>query len=208
MKKQIIIVVTLALLVVAFFGGRYWYQHQQTALPKDSVASLERPYAPTFGKANAKVTIVEFFDPACETCRAFYPYVKGFLKEHPDKIRLVLRHVPFHSGSDHVIRMLEASKLQDKYTQMLEVVYKYQDKWTINHKVDIALIWPLLPEAGIDVERLQNDMKKPEVEANVKQDIADVNALGIRQTPEFFVNGKPLKRFGYKELKELVESEL
>lgn len=51
-------------------------------------------------------------------------------------------------------------------------------------------------------------MKKPEVEANVKQDIADVNALGIRQTPEFFVNGKPLKRFGYKELKELVESEL
>ncbi|NMG42229.1 thioredoxin domain-containing protein [Aromatoleum toluvorans] len=33
-------------------------------------------HSPTLGKADAPVVIVEFLDPACETCRAFYPRVK------------------------------------------------------------------------------------------------------------------------------------
>ena len=51
-------------------------------------------------------------------------------------------------------------------------------------------------------------MKKPEIEALIAQDIADVKTLGVKATPEFFVNGKPLLKFGYKELQALIESEL
>lgn len=51
-------------------------------------------------------------------------------------------------------------------------------------------------------------MKRPEIDAAIKQDIADGKTLGVNQTPDFFVNGKPLKKFGYKELQELIESEL
>ena len=104
--------------------------------------------------------------------------------------------------------MLEAAKFQNKYFETLEVLYKYQDKWTINHKVNIASIWGFLGEAGLDIEKLRDDMKKPEVDANIKQDIEDTKTLNVMKTPEFFVNGKPLKRFGYKELQELIESEL
>jgi len=46
------------------------------------------------------------------------------------------------------------------------------------------------------------------VDERIKQDIADTKTLGITKTPEFIVNGKPLKRFGYKELEELITSEL
>ena len=208
MKKQTLIFITLAVLVAAFFGGRYWYQHKEATLSKESITALMRPYAHTLGNPNAKVNIVEFFDPACETCRDFYPFVKNIMKQNPDKIRLILRHAPFHTDSYYVVQMLEAAKYQNKYIETLEVLYKYQDKWTRNHKVNVALIWPLLPEAGLNIEKLQNDMKNPEVDARIKQDIADTKTLGVMQTPEFFVNGKGLKRFGYKELQTLIESEL
>ena len=54
--------------------------------------------SPVFGSANAPVTVVEFFDPSCEACRAFYPYVKQILAENPNDVRLVLRYVLFHGS--------------------------------------------------------------------------------------------------------------
>ena len=104
--------------------------------------------------------------------------------------------------------MIEAARLQGKYLEALEVIYKYQDKWASHHMPNIALIWGFLPEAGIDIEKLRDDMKKPEIDALIKQDIADTKTLGVKATPEFFVNGKPLIKFGYKELQTLIESEL
>lgn len=47
-------------------------------------------------------------------------------------------------------------------------------------------------------------MKKPEISERIKQDFADIKTLGVKQTPEFFVNSKPANSFGYKELQELI----
>ena len=77
-------------------------------------------HSPTYGKADAPVTIVEFIDPACETCRAFYPMVKAMIAANPDKIRLVLRYAPFHNGSDKVVVVLEAARKQRLFWPALE----------------------------------------------------------------------------------------
>ena len=130
------------------------------------------------------------------------------MKQHPDKIKLVLRYAPFHKDSSVVVAMLEAARLQGKYLETLGVIYKYQDKWASHHTPNIGLIWAFLPEAGVDIEKIKEDMKKPEIEALIAQDIADVKTLGVKATPEFFVNGKPLLKFGYKELQAHIESEL
>lgn len=63
------------------------------------------------------------------------------MKAYPDKIKLVLRHAPFHTDSYYVVQMLEAAKYQNKYLETLDVLYKYQSKWTRNHKVNIELVW-------------------------------------------------------------------
>jgi protein-disulfide isomerase len=83
-------------------------------------AALASEHAPTLGPADAKVHIVEFLDPACGTCAMFYPMVKGWMAEVPDGIRLSIRHVPFHDGVDYAVRVLEASRNQDKYWETLE----------------------------------------------------------------------------------------
>lgn len=208
MKKQTIVIASIFILLLLFVGGSYFYKNADHSVTGEKTTALMRPHAFVLGNPNAKTTIVEFFDPACETCRSFYPFVKNILKQNPDKIKLVFRYAPFHTDSYYVVAMIEAARLQGKYLEAIEVIYKYQDKWASHHTPNIGLIWSFLPEAGIDIEKLKDDMKKPEIDALIKQDIADTKTLGVKATPEFFVNGKPLLKFGFKELQALIESEL
>jgi hypothetical protein len=126
-------------------------------------AALASLQSPTLGDAAAKVHIVEFLDPACENCAAFYPRVKQLLAQNPGKIRLSLRHVALHEGSEYVVRLLEASRLQDKYWQTLETLLATQSQWTVHHKVYPERALQAVGSLGLDLERLQADMNSPQV---------------------------------------------
>ena len=65
-----------------------------------------------------------------------------------------------------------------------------------------------LSRAGVDIERVKQDMDDPEIERRITQDMIDGAKLGIKQTPSFFVNGKPLMKYGAEPLKKLIEREL
>ena len=170
---------------------------------------LVRPGSPTLGPADAKVTIVEFLDPACETCAVFYPEVKRMLSANPGRIRLVTRHVPFHPGSEAVVAMLGAAQLQGKYWETLETLLRAQDRWVFNHRVQAdAAMAVVAGVPGIDVDRLKSDMARPEVRERGAQDLADAQALKVLKTPEYFVNGTPLPSFGLEQLQALVDAAL
>jgi protein-disulfide isomerase len=87
-------------------------------------------------------------------------------------------------------------------------MYKTQRHWASHHNPQPQLIWKFLPNAGLDLEKIRNDMNDPEIAKIIQQDLADAKTLNVRKTPGFFVNGKPLPSFGYKQLQELVESEI
>ncbi|MDG9928024.1 MULTISPECIES: thioredoxin domain-containing protein [unclassified Pseudomonas] len=169
-------------------------------------SNLVRFHSPVFGPAQAPVTIVEFFDPSCEACRAFYPHVKTILAENPNDVRLVLRYVLFHQGSEEVARLLEASRKQNLFTQVLEAVLEAQPGWHDDPKAQEA--WVVAERIGLDVEKARADMYTPAVDAVLKMDMQDVKAVGIQGTPTFFVNGRPLDNFGLEPLRQLVSSEV
>lgn len=177
-------------------------------MAKENASTFVREYSLTIGSDDAKVYIVEFFDPACETCRAFYHPVKKLLADNPGKIKHVMRYAPFHDGSDYVVKMLEAARKQGKFWETLEVMYKYQPHWASHHNPQPQLLWRVLPEAGLNLEQLREDMNDPEIAKIIEQDLADGKILNVRKTPEFFVNGKPLPSFGYDQLINLVDAEL
>lgn len=212
MKQKTLFVVTSVVLLVAFAVGVLLYTTAQerdaARLAEANRASLLRMHAPTLGPAEAPVTIVEFIDPACETCAAFYPRVKQLLAAHPDRIRLVLRWAPFHPGSDKVVAAIEAARRQGKLWPALEALLASQHEWTPNHRPDVGRALARLQTLGLDMERLGFDMTAPEIAAAIAQDVADAQTLNVTKTPEFFVNGRPLPRFGWDELQTLVEEAL
>ena len=130
------------------------------------------------------------------------------LNSFPGRIRIVIRYAPFHQGADKVVQILEAARMQGKYWETLELLYKHQSEWTSHHKVQLHRVWPLLSEVGLDVERLRTDVKAPRIARIIEQDLADARALGVRKTPGFFVNGRPLEPFGAQPLAALIKAEI
>ena len=179
----------------------------QSATDSNS-AALASEHSPTLGDPNARVHIVEFLDPACETCAMFYPVVKQLLAANPGRVRVSFRHVAFHEGADHVVRLLEASRNQDKYWQTLEALLATQSQWAPHHTVRPELVGRVIAGLGLDLEQLQADMDSPEVAARVQRDRDDAMALKVTATPEYFVNGRPLPSFGQQQLLDLVDEEL
>ena len=209
MKQKHLVIFSALLLLLAFAGGALYYKSRQAdaaaqAYQRDR-STFVRDYSPTHGNPAAKVEIVEFFDPACETCREFYPFVRKLMDAHPDKIRLYARYAPFHNGSDQVVKILAAAHKQGKFWETLEAVFAAQSSWAPQHRPQPELVWNYLGGVGLDIPRLRQDMESPEIEKIVRQDLADAKKLNVTATPEFFVNGKPMPSFGYEQLKTLVE---
>lgn len=209
MKQKHLVVISAVFLLAAFIAAALLYKSQQSdaalqAYRRDR-STFVRDYSPVHGDPAAKVEITEFFDPACETCKEFYPLVKKLMDAHPGKIRLYARYAPFHDGSDAVVKILAAAHKQGKFWETLEAVFAAQSSWAPNHHAQAALVWSYIGGVGLDIPRLRQDMQSPEVESIIQQDLADAKKLNVKATPEYFVNGKPLPSFGYDQLKSLVE---
>jgi len=168
-----------------------------------------RPHTPTLGPANAKVHLVEFLDPACEGCRAFYPFVKEVLAANKDRVRLYVRYAAIHKGADYAVKALEAARAQDRYWEAMTTLFARQSEWTRGHSVMPDKVVEVLASVpGINAERLKRDIDKPEYAKIVEQDLADAKALKVMQTPTFYINGKPLAEYTPERLKAQVAAEV
>jgi len=212
MTRRTLVAATAVVAVLGFALAAVLYDRsvEEQAAAAARSAVLVRPHSPVFGPKDAPVTIVEFFDPACGTCRAFHPIVKQIRREYPATVRVVMRYATFHQGSDHVVRILEAARLQGKLEPVLESVLLAQSTWSPHGGAapNLGNAWRAAAAAGLDVARGRRDMLRPEITAILNQDMADVQAAGVNKTPTFFVNGRPLPSFGVDQLWALVGEEV
>ncbi|MCI5209039.1 MAG: disulfide bond formation protein DsbA, partial [Candidatus Electrothrix sp. ATG2] len=83
MKREHIVIVTAILLIIVFILGGYFYKKQQSEklgfMAEENASTFVREHSLTLGSPDAKVYLIELFDPACETCRAFYPFVRKLM---------------------------------------------------------------------------------------------------------------------------------
>lgn len=210
--KYALVGVACLVLVLAFVIGSNYYKDQQSAkygfMAEENAELFIRDHSSTLGSDDAKVYLVEFMDPACETCAAFAPFIKQIMAANPGKIKLVLRYAPFHDGADNFVKILEAAKMQGKYWETLDLMFKTQNIWASHHNYQPERLWDVLPRAGVDIEQIKKDMQAPAIAKIIEQDMADVKALNVQKTPGYFVNGKPLQTFGYRQLQQLIQTEL
>lgn len=208
MNRKFLFIAGLALILLSFIVATVLYKQQGTSFlggDGQNQALLERQGAPVKGPDDARVTIVEFFDPACGTCADFYPFLQQLIDQYPGKVKVMMRYAPLHTGSDQVVKMLEAAHYQGKFWQAVELLFRNQRRWIINHVSQPMPARSILNAIPMDHKKLDADMNSPEVATAVAQDMKALQALNVRATPEFFVNGRPMPSFGYKQLAELVK---
>lgn len=219
MKKETILLGIIAILVIigAIIGANAYRQSVQSEVkPTTSAnASLIREDSPTIGKADAKVTLVEFLDPECESCAAFHPVVKKILKDYDGKIRLVVRYMPLHPNSALAATFTEIAGEQGKYWQAQDFLFQKQPEWGTKHgpvttpQPDVkALFEKYAMEFGLDLNKFESAIKENRFAAKLERDRKDGQALGVSKTPTFFVNGRQLARFSEADLRSLIEEEL
>lgn len=116
-----------------------------------------------------------------------------------------MRYAPLHTGSDEVVKMLEAAHLQGKFFPALELLFDNQQRWVVDHVSQPMRAQGILNGMALDHEKLMTDMNQPDVSRAIQQDVQDGKSLHVEATPEFFVNGQPLPSFGYEQLARLVK---
>jgi protein-disulfide isomerase len=221
MRKEIKVLGAIAIVVVvaALVGANYYRSSIQSERQPTSNADnpLVRPNSPTLGAADAPVTLVEFYDPECESCRAFHPTVKKILKDYDGKVRLVVRYMPLHPNSVLAATVTEAAGEQGKYWQMQDLLFQRQPEWGERHgppqpssaQPDVkALFEKYAMELGLDVEKINSAIAQNRYAAKLERDKRDGQALRVTRTPTFFVNGRLLARLSEQDLKSLIDEEL
>ena len=219
MRQEIkVLCVVSALVITAALIGASLYRSsvQSERRPTTVNSALVRDDSPTQGPADAPVTIVEFYDPECESCSAFNPSVKKILKDYNGQVRLVARYMPLHPNSLLAASFTEAAGEQGKYWQMQEILFQRQPEWgekhgapTTSQPPDVsALFEKYALELGLDVEKIKRAVKENRYAAKLARDKQDGQSLGVRRTPTFFVNGRQLARLSESDLKALINEEL
>ena len=202
----------VGILAIALVAATLLYESDGAGTSQDGNAAradaLASEDAPMLGDPGAKVHIVVFLDPACGTCAMFFPMVKGWMDQVPGQIRLSVRHVAFHTGAEYVVRILEASRNQDKYWETLEALLMSQRQWVPNHVVLPDQVGPAIASVGLNMQQLMADMNSAEVTQRMEKDKQDAVVLQVSKTPDYYVNGRPLPSFGQQQLADLVREEL
>ena len=144
---------------------------------------LRNPDIPVTGNADGDITIVEYFDYQCPYCRKIEPELRQVVRDD-GKVRLVWKDWPVLGPISVVAaRMALASKYQDKFLQAHDALIG------VNSKLTEPRIRELLAGAGIDVDRLNRDLKSnaKDVDAILARNNDQATAFGFRGTPSFIV---------------------
>jgi len=177
----------------------------QEAAMATKVFDINIEGAPVLGAPDAPVTIVEFGDFQCPYCAGAQPLVKQVLDAFPGKIKLVFKHMPLtsiHPNAQAAAVAAEAAREQGKFWEMKENLYKNYNKLGGDNLTRIA------GEAGLDVAKFQESIKKESHLEAINKSVADARSAMVNSTPTFFVNGKKVMRRDFDTFKSMVEKAL
>ncbi|MGI9027977.1 MAG: DsbA family protein [Candidatus Saccharimonadales bacterium] len=212
MNKQffgIIIVVVLAL--VGVFALTSKDVGQQAGGGGDKAATTSNHIA---GKADSKVTLIEYGDFQCPACKSYFPLVTELKNTYGDRVAFQFRHYPLvqiHPNAFISSRAAEAAGKQDKFFEMHDLLYENQDNWA-NLTVANAntLFESYAQELQLDVEKFKTDMNSAAVADTINADARAAQAAGGNSTPTFVLNGSKIDKNpqSLDEFKKLLDDEL
>lgn len=154
-------------------------------LEADKIAKMSAGDVPSYGPADAKVTVVEFSDFQCPYCSLAATAVNEVKAKYGDRVRFVFRQYPlnFHEQAHLAAQASLAANAQGKF-------WEYHDKLFANQK---ALGRPELEkyaeELGLDMDAFRKALDDGTYKATVDGELTLGGEVFVEGTPTMFVNG-------------------
>jgi protein-disulfide isomerase len=147
---------------------------------------------PTWGNADAPVTIVEISDFECPFCGKVNPTMKELKEKYgKEKLRIVWKHhpLPFHKAARPAHEA--AAAVQDLAGS--EAFWKFHDLAFANRKgLNDENFKKWAVESGVDGAKFDEAIKTKKYSAKVDKDLAMARSIGANGTPHFRINGLEL----------------
>ncbi|WP_269219277.1 thioredoxin domain-containing protein [Brevundimonas vesicularis] len=158
---------------------------------------------PAFGPANAKVTVIEFFDFRCPGCKAVAHDYRALMAAHPE-VRFVFKDWPILDRGDDITsqyaaRAALAAHQQGKYLEVYDALMT-------ERALSIEAVDAILAAHGVDMARAKAAIAAPDTTRHIADIHTTAAALRLRGTPTFFVNGKASPGIDPAEIGKLIEA--
>jgi protein-disulfide isomerase len=179
---------------------------------QSNLDKLSRADQPSFGPADAPVTIVEFGDFECPDCKMEAPILRHELTEaFGSKVRVYFKNFPLESV--HPWARAAAITGRCVYQQGQPGFWKFYD-WIYENQEQIngdnlnAKVLAWAGDNGVDTVKLGQCIDTKATEEEVNRSIAEGHALGIQGTPTLFINGRKIGGLMWPDLQLVINKEL
>lgn len=173
MQNKNLVFISLFVVVALFIAAIYFYKGSVSNSRANIDEILLKDYSYKKGENKKSIVVVEFIDPQCGSCAAFHPLFKKLYKEYSDDILIVTKYLANHKNSKIAIEMLEASREQNLYDEVLDVIF--ENFLGLNQTTKSQNFYGIFLKevTGLDIMKLKTDMKSPKISEIIKQDKAD-----------------------------------
>jgi protein-disulfide isomerase len=133
------------------------------------------------------LTIVEFGDYECPSCRRAEVHVEAIRRKYPEEVAVVRRHFPlsYHPNAYRAARAAECAAQQGRYEDFHAALYRASTADLVDARMEAIVARAQVPDASLFAQCVNAESTVPEIE----RDIAKAEELNLRGTPSFIVNG-------------------
>jgi protein-disulfide isomerase len=167
---------------------------------------------PSFGPADAPVTIVEFGDFECPDCKAEAPVLRHDLGEgFAGKVRVYFKNFPLESvhpwaRAAAITGRCVFQQGQPAFWKFYDWIYENQEQITGDNLNSKVQTWA--GENGLDTVKLGKCVDTKATEPEVNRSIEEGHELGVSGTPTLFINGRKIGGLMWPDLQLVINKEL
>jgi protein-disulfide isomerase len=163
--------------------------------------------APTLGKKDAPITLVEFSDFQCPYCQAAAPVLKQVAQKFGDKVQIIYRQYPIPSLHPFALKAAEASLCaneQGKFWELHDAMFADQKKLAVSDLKATA------KRLGVDSKKFDACLDAGRYVEQVQNDQREASKIGVNGTPAMFINGQYVEggSVPFSVLEALINKEL
>jgi protein-disulfide isomerase len=167
---------------------------------------------PALGRADAPVTIVEFGDFQCPSCRAEAPVLRQLIPDlYPGKVRVVFKDYPLESIHPWARAAAIAARCvfhqnPEAFWKFYDWDYENQDQITVETLKPKVLAWA--GANGVNTAQLDRCIETKATDAEVTRNVTEGREAGVKGTPSVFINGRKAGSGQVGVLQSMIDAEI